>query len=146
LWKQLDLNTFLETQPTDSAKKTLLCALAKRWWDTTYTFHIASVEMMITPYDVYRLIGLRIDGAIPTFSAFSARLRMDWEYLGVDLGVTFPDLLSLLRAFAKAPQTIVEEMTRMARPFLLYLIGTTLDYNTSQTISMRWLHLLVDFQ
>jgi hypothetical protein len=97
-------------------------------------------------YDVYRLIGLRIDGAIPTFSAFSARLRMDREYLGVDLGVTFPNLPSLLRAFAKAPQTIVEETTRMARPFLLYLIGTTLDCNTSQTISMRWLHLLVDFQ
>jgi hypothetical protein len=98
------------------------------------------------PYDVYHLTGLRIDGIIPTFSAFPARVRLDREYLGVSLGATFADLPSLPRAFAEAPQTTIEEATRMAQGFLLYLIGTTLDYNTSQTIPVRWLHLLVDFQ
>ena len=83
--------------------------------------------MMILPYDVYRLIGLRIDGAIPTFSAFSAHLRMDREYLGVDLGVTSANLPGLLLAFSEAPQTPVEEATWMVRAFLLYLIVTTLD-------------------
>uniref|UniRef100_A0A2N9IQ68 Aminotransferase-like plant mobile domain-containing protein n=1 Tax=Fagus sylvatica TaxID=28930 RepID=A0A2N9IQ68_FAGSY len=100
---------FVETQPIERAKKSILCALAERWWDTTHTFHIASVEMTITPYGVYRLTGLRVDGIVPTFSAFPA----------------------------EAPQTTIEEATWMARAFLLYLIGTTLDCNTSQTIPVR---------
>jgi hypothetical protein len=40
---------FVETQPTKTAKKSLLCALAERWWDTTHTFHIAVVEMGLSP-------------------------------------------------------------------------------------------------
>uniref|UniRef100_A0A2N9EBK2 Aminotransferase-like plant mobile domain-containing protein n=1 Tax=Fagus sylvatica TaxID=28930 RepID=A0A2N9EBK2_FAGSY len=134
------------TEPTDSFKKTLLCALVERWWDTIHTFHISSVEMTIMPYDVYRLSGLRIDGIIPIFSAFPACLRPNREYLSVDLGVTSANLPNLLSAFSEAPQTIVEEATRMAWAFLLYLIGTTLNYNISQTIPVRWLHLLVNFQ
>ena len=137
---------FMETQPINSAKKSLLCVLAERWWDTTHTFHIADVEMMIMPYDMYRLTGLRIDGIIPTFSAFPARVHSDREYLGVSLGASYANLPSLSRAFAEAPQTTIEEATRMAQGFVLYLIGSTLDYNTSQTIPVRWLHLLVDFQ
>jgi hypothetical protein len=102
--------------------------------------------MTITPYDVYRLSGLRIDGIIPIFSAFPACLQPNREYLSVDLGVTSANLPNLLSAFSEAPQTIVEEATRMAWAFLLYLIGTTLNYNISQTIPVRWLHLLVNFQ
>jgi hypothetical protein len=28
---------FVETQPTETAKKSLLCALVEKWWDTTHT-------------------------------------------------------------------------------------------------------------
>jgi hypothetical protein len=115
----------VETQPTETAKKSLLCVLAERWWDTIHTFHIDGVEMTITPYDVYRLIGLRVDRIVPTFSSFPAGVRFDREYLGISLGATFADLPTLMRAFAEAPQTTIEEGTRMARAFLLYLIGTT---------------------
>ena len=76
---------------------------------------------------MYRLTGLRVDGIIPTFSAFLARLQPDREYLGV----TFANLPNLLPAFSEASQTTVEEATQMASAFLLYLIGTTLDCNTS---------------
>ena len=65
---------FVELHPTEFAKKFLLYALVERWWDTTHTFHIASVGMMITLYDKYRLTGLRVDGITPTFNAFPARL------------------------------------------------------------------------
>uniref|UniRef100_A0A2N9IXH4 Aminotransferase-like plant mobile domain-containing protein n=1 Tax=Fagus sylvatica TaxID=28930 RepID=A0A2N9IXH4_FAGSY len=111
---------FVETQPTKTAKKSLLCALAERC--------------------------LRIYGIVPTFNAFPARVHPDREHLGISLGETSADLPALMRAFAEAPQTTIEETTCMARAFLLYLIGTTLDCNTSQTVLVRWLHLLVDFQ
>uniref|UniRef100_A0A2N9G550 Aminotransferase-like plant mobile domain-containing protein n=1 Tax=Fagus sylvatica TaxID=28930 RepID=A0A2N9G550_FAGSY len=106
-------------EPTETAKKSLLCVLAERWWDTIHTFHIDGVEMTITPYDVYRLIGLRVDRIVPTFSSFPAGVRFDREYLGISLGATFADLPTLMRAFAEAPQTTIEEGTRMARAFLL---------------------------
>ena len=102
---------FVETQPTETAKKSLLFALSKRWWDTTHTFHIASVEMTITPYNVYHLTGLRVDGIVPIFRAFLARVCSDREYLGISLGATSVDLPALMRAFAEAPQTTIEEAT-----------------------------------
>ena len=136
---------FMETKPTETAKKNFLCALAERWWDTTHTFQIVGAEMTITPYNMYRLTGFRIDGVIATLSAFLARVHPDWEYLGVSLGATSADLLSLMRAFTEASQTTIEEATQMARAFLLYLTSTTLDCNTSQTVPVRWLNLLVDF-
>ena len=94
---------FVESQPTKTTKKIFLYALAERWWDTTLTFHIARVEMMITPYDIHRLTGLRVDGLTPTFSAFPTHFQADWEYLGMDLGVTTTNLPSLLQAFAATP-------------------------------------------
>ena len=102
--------------------------------------------MTVTPYDVYHLNDLRVEEIVPTFSACPTRVRSDWEYLGISLVATSADLLTLMRAFVEASQTTIEEATRMARAFLLYLIGMTLDCNTSQTVPVRWLHLLVDFQ
>ncbi len=77
---------FVESQPTETVRKVLLCTLVERWWDTTHTFHIAGVKMTITPYDIYRLTGLRVDGITPTFPG---RFRPDrgstlvwtWEQL-----------------------------------------------------------------
>ena len=41
-----------------STSASLAQTLAKRWWNTTHTFHIANREMTITPYDFHRMIGL----------------------------------------------------------------------------------------
>ncbi len=62
------------------------------------------------------------------------------------LRATSANLPNPLEDFSAAPQDTVEEATWMAKAFLLYRIGTTLDCNTSQTVPVRWLHLLVDFQ
>uniref|UniRef100_A0A2N9EG48 Aminotransferase-like plant mobile domain-containing protein n=1 Tax=Fagus sylvatica TaxID=28930 RepID=A0A2N9EG48_FAGSY len=106
---------FVESQPTKTTKKIFLYALAERWWDTTLTFHIASVEMMITPYNIYRLTGLRVDGLTLTFSAFPTHFQADWEYLGSyldDKGFSLvpdrynPGLQHLLDSFSEAPDEI----------------------------------------
>ncbi len=60
--------------------------------------------------------------------------------------MTFTNLPTLLHLFSDAPKGIVVEATRMAKAFILYLISITLDCNTSQTVPVRWLHLLVNFQ
>jgi hypothetical protein len=67
--------------------------LVERWWDTTHTCHIAGMEMTITPYDIYRLTGLRVDGLISTFGAFPACFRANQEYFGIDLGATTANLV-----------------------------------------------------
>ena len=86
------IQTICGVIPTEIVRKVLLCTLVEKWWDTTHTLHIAGVKMMITPYDIYRLIGLRVDGITPTFSAFPGRLRPNREYLGMDLGATSTNL------------------------------------------------------
>ena len=45
-----------------SVSATLVQCLIERWWDTTYTFHIAEREMTVTPYDFFRMIGLSFKG------------------------------------------------------------------------------------
>ena len=47
-----------------SASAIMVHTLAKRWWDTTHTFHIADREITVTPHDFHHMIGLRCDGAI----------------------------------------------------------------------------------
>jgi len=50
--------------PETSANSILVQSLAKRWWDTTHTFHIADREMIVSPHDFHRMFGLRCDGTI----------------------------------------------------------------------------------
>ena len=62
-----------------SASPILVQSLAKRWWDTTHTFHIADREMIVTPCDFHHMIGLRCDGAIINLEGESG------TQLGIDL-------------------------------------------------------------
>ena len=39
----------------------LVQSLVERWWNPTYTFHIAKREMIVTPYDFHRMTDLRCD-------------------------------------------------------------------------------------
>ena len=47
-----------------SANTVLAQTLAKRWWDTTHTFHIADREMTITPHNFHCMTGLRFNGVL----------------------------------------------------------------------------------
>lgn len=47
-----------------SASGILVQALAKRWWDTTHTFHITRTAMTVTPHDFHQKTSLRSNRAI----------------------------------------------------------------------------------
>ena len=47
-----------------SASAILVQSLAKKWWDTTYTFHIVGREMIMTPRDFDHMTGLWCDSAL----------------------------------------------------------------------------------
>ena len=41
----------------------MLLALSERFWDTTCTFHFPGIgEVMLTPYNFFVIIGLRLGG------------------------------------------------------------------------------------
>ena len=61
----------------------LLLALAKRFWDTTCTFHFPNIgEVMFTPYDFFVITGLRLGGkqTLVNDSLTSTELK---KFLGV---------------------------------------------------------------
>uniref|UniRef100_A0A7N2L9M4 Aminotransferase-like plant mobile domain-containing protein n=1 Tax=Quercus lobata TaxID=97700 RepID=A0A7N2L9M4_QUELO len=45
------------------ASAILAQTLAKKWYDTTHTFHIIGWEMIITPLNFHCMTSLRFDGA-----------------------------------------------------------------------------------
>ena len=47
--------------PERSANAILVQTLAKRWWYTTYTFHITDGEITISPHNFHRITGLWFD-------------------------------------------------------------------------------------
>ena len=91
------------------------------------------------------MIGLRSDGPI---------INLESE-LGIQLGV---DLLrctytnecihyfDLETDYSSLSQEILDDHTRMARAFLLYLLKAYLFTNGCQTVSLRWLTLFHDFE
>ena len=50
--------------PKSVASGILVKALVERWWDITYTFHIARREIIVTPHDFHQMTSLRSHGPI----------------------------------------------------------------------------------
>lgn len=62
-----------------STSAILVQSLAERWWDSTYTFHIANREMIVTPHDFHYMTSLRCDGVL---------INLEGES-GTQLGIDF---------------------------------------------------------
>ena len=58
----------------------MLC-LIERWWDITYTFHIAKQEMTVTPYDFYHMTSLSFKRAIISLDGVSG-IQLGLDMLG----------------------------------------------------------------
>lgn len=66
--------------PKRSTNAILMCSFDERWWDITYTFHIADREMTMTPHDFHCMTSLRCDEALINFEG----------ELGIWLGIDLP--------------------------------------------------------
>ncbi|KAL3500305.1 hypothetical protein ACH5RR_039398 [Cinchona calisaya] len=55
-------DVFLEGLPWVEAYPSLIYALAKKWWDTTNSFHFTIGDMTLTSTDFYYITGLRVGG------------------------------------------------------------------------------------
>ena len=67
--------------PERSTSAVLVQTLAKRWWDTTHTFHIADREMTITPHDFHYMTGLQFAG-VPISLEDELGIRLGANLLG----------------------------------------------------------------
>ena len=130
--------------PEKSVSATLVQYLIERWWDTTHTFHLFEWEMLVTPYDFFRMTNLSFERAIISLDDVSG-VQLGIDMLGRKYFIETIHYFDLVLDYMFLPQRITEECVRMAKAFLLHLMGDYLFANGGQTVSMRWLILFQDF-
>ena len=110
-----------------------------------HTFHIAEREMTVTPRAFHHLTGLRCDGAIINLEGeLGTRLAID--LLGRRYSLDMICYFDIKVDYQPLPQETAVDYARMARAFLLYILGVYLFANGGQTISLRWLALFHYFR
>ena len=106
------------------------------WWDTIHTFHIVEREMTVTPYDFHHMTGLNFEGAIINLDGVSS-IQLGLDMLGRKYSTETIHYFDLVLDYMILPQRTTEERVRMARAFLLHLLGAYLFTNGGQIVSLR---------
>ena len=114
--------------PERSTSAVLAQTQAKRWWDTTHTFHIAGQEMTITPHEFPCVTGLQFDGVSISLENESG-IRLGADLLGRRYDIETICYTNLKANFMDRLQGTPKECIWMARVFLLYLLGAYLFAN-----------------
>ena len=113
--------------PERSSSAILVQSLAKRWWDTTHTFHIIDREMTVTPHDFHHMIGLRCDRALINLEGKSGT-QLGIDLLGRRYNTNTIHFLTL--RWITSPYTGDGRRLRpMAKAFSLYLLVAYLFAN-----------------
>ncbi|KAL7234326.1 hypothetical protein ACSBR1_017845 [Camellia fascicularis] len=134
------------------SSRTLLAALAERWWDTTNSFHFSAAgDMTMTPLDFAVLTGLDIGGGpIPYDEDMGqwevARIHLLGARPPVDRAsgrVRYTWFASRFRRPEMEPES-PEQVEQYTRGFLMFLFGTTLFADRGNTVELYLLSSLVD--
>ncbi|KAK9996765.1 hypothetical protein SO802_021451 [Lithocarpus litseifolius] len=115
----------------------LLLALAKRFWDTTSTFHFPGIgEVMLTPYDFSAITGLRLGGKriLVSDSPTSAKLK---KLLGAMTSRMKSNNIPFSWLCENIPQC--ETVAKGALMFMLPFIRTFLCPKSGSTVNLRYL-------
>ncbi|KAL0016109.1 hypothetical protein SO802_003178 [Lithocarpus litseifolius] len=107
------------------ASATFMQCLIERWWDTTHTLHIARREITVTLYNFYRMTDLSFEGAIINLDGVSG-IQLGLGMLGRKYSTETICYFDFMSDYMLLPQRTTEKRIRMARAFLLHLLGAYL--------------------
>jgi len=96
--------------------------------------------MTVTPYDFYRITSLSFKGAIINLDGVSG-VQLGIDMLGRKYSIETICYFDMVTDYMFLPQRTMEECVRMAKAFLLHLLGAYLFANGGQTVSFKWLTL-----
>jgi len=100
---------------------------------------------MVTPHDFHQMIGLRFDGPLIDLEGESG-IQLGVNLLGCRYSNESICYLDLEADYKPCSQAMPNDCARMARAFLLYLLGVYLFANGKQTVSLRQLPLFCDLE
>ena len=98
----------------------------------------------MTPYDFYRMTGHSFEGATNSLDSVSG-MQLGLNMLGRKYSTKTIPYFDLVLDYMFLPQRTMKECVRMARAFLLHLLGAYLFTNSGQIVSLRWLTPFQDF-
>ena len=120
----------------------MLLALSERFWDTTCTFHFPGIgEVMLTPYNFFVIIGLRLGGE---------RIKVNDFLTSKEIKILFGIVPSKLKSKNVSLMWLYENIERYkivateTCMFMLLFIGTFLCPDLGSTVSLRYLWSLRD--
>ncbi|GMP23555.1 hypothetical protein CsSME_00001102 [Camellia sinensis var. sinensis] len=152
---QVGFGTFCRGLSRLTASRPLLAALAKRWWDTTDSFHLSTTgDMTMTPYDFSMLTGIGVGGdPIPFDTDMDEWTAAQIHFLGEVPPLARQGFVrySWFEVQFRVQPALVEEapmtqeaVERYARGFLMFLLGTTIFADRANTVLLCLLSALVD--
>ena len=100
--------------------------------------------MTVSPYDFHCMTNLSFEGTIIDFDDVSS-IQLGPDMLGRKYSIETIRYFYLVLDYLLLPQRTTEEHVRMAKAFLLHLLGAYLFTNGAQMVSLRWLTLFQDF-
>ena len=103
------------------------------------------IFQQVTPHDFHQKTGLRSDGPIINLENESG-IQLGIDLLGCRYSSEHIHYFDLENDYRPPSLVTLDDCARMARAFLLYLLGAYLFANEGQTMSLRWLALFRDFK
>ena len=131
--------------PESHANAILVQSLAKKWRDTTHTFHIVNREMTVTPHDFHWVTGLRCDRAIISLED-ELGVQLGIELLGRRYMMDRIHYFDIESYYKPLPWVMPRDYAWMVRAFQFYILGAYLFTNGGQIVSLRWLTLFHNFE
>jgi hypothetical protein len=125
----------------------LIIALAERWWDTTHTFHFDNIgELTMTPKDFSAITGVQVFGKPLEYDMDAHKKRKELlQYFGKRLADIAEPTISNTNIYREhcdwVPKT-PEDVDRLARVFILCLIGSTLCAGKTNSVNLYYMPCL----